>query len=178
MLKSQTVALPDRGSPQLVTITELPALVADRAARAALTAIGADPDGGVVALAVQHAPAVQALGAAGIELLQPFVSADREPSNWRGVLQLQHAALALHVGFLVGRPQLQVPVAMQGEAIMRDSGTRALFCSPQIATVLHSGRATYRELETVLSTEDVFNIVELLNVEAVREWRAAQQSRT
>ena len=66
---------------------------------------------------------------------------------------------------------------MMAEHIRRPGSDLAVnFCSPPLATVLHSGRASYRELETALSTEDVYNLVELLNVEAVRDWRAAQQT--
>lgn len=179
MLKHTSVHLSGRDQGLPVILTELPALVADRHARTALAAIGAPLDGGIVALALQHEQAILAEPERAMELLQPFVcmSAGREVKDWRSVMALQRAALALHVSFLVGRPQLDVPLGLQAESIksgVSDLGVH--FCSPHIATVLHSGRATYRELETVLSTEDVFNLVELANVETIREWRANQQT--
>lgn len=180
MLKQTTVALGgrDTGRPP-VTLTELPALVADRYARAALAAVGAPLDGGVVAVAYTHLPAILGLGEHSVELLEPFVVADRAVRDWRNLLALQHAALSLHVGFLVGRPRVEVPVSMQAESIGRGTGELGVhFCSPVLASVLHSGRATYRELETVLGTEDAYNLAELVNVEAIREWHAYQQSKS
>lgn len=175
MLKSIPITLPGRDAETPLTLTELPALVADRHARAALAAIDAPQDGGVVALAFTHVKDVLALGERGQALLEPFVVASRPVRSWRNVLALQQAALALHVGFLVNRPRIELPVLMQAEAIGRGAGELAVhFCSPALATVLHSGRATYRELETVLSTEDAYNLAELVNVEAIREWRAYQ----
>ena len=117
-------------------------------------------------------------------MLQPFVSGvlasgvaldvARDLHDWRNIGRLQQAALLLHVGFLVGREMIETPVAMQAAAITSGLGeTRALFCSPHLATVLHSQLATYRELETVLSTEDVFNLLEIVNVEAIRDWHHA-----
>lgn len=179
MLKHTTVHLSGRDQGLPVILTELPALVADRHARTALTAIGAPLDGGIVALALQHEQAILAEPEQAMALLQPFVctQADREVKDWRNVMALQRAALALHVSFLVGRPHLDIPLGLQAESIKSGMGDLAVhFCSPHIATVLHSGRATYRELETVLSTEDVFNLVELANVDAIREWRAHQQT--
>lgn len=174
MLKTLTVALP--GSPgELIRITELPALVADRYARTALAAADLPTDGGVVSLALTHMPAILALGESAIPLLEPFVQADRSVRGWRDVLALQQAALMLHVGFLINRPRVDIPVTMLAEAALRGPSDVAVhFCSPAIATVLHSGRATYRELETVLSTEDAYNLAELVNVEAIREWHAHQ----
>lgn len=174
MLKHSTIQLSGRDRGVAVTLTELPALVADRHARAALAAIGAPVDGGVVSLALQHVKTVLKSPDTAL-LLQPFVQADVTPRDWLNILALQQAALALHVGFLVGRPQLEIPVGLRVEASRNGAADLGVhFCSPHIATVLHSGRATYRELETVLSTEDVFNLVELTNVEAIRDWRAAQ----
>jgi len=187
MLKSTTLHLPGRDAARPtdapdfplvadpVILTELPALVADRHARTALMAIGAPTEGGVISLAMQHLPDVLRLGQDAVALLEPFVQASRPLREWTNILTVQQAALALHAGFIVGRPRLEIPVAMQADAIRQSQGDLSVhFCSPHIATVLHSGRATYRELETVLSTEDVFNLVELVNVEAVREWRAHQ----
>lgn len=175
MLKSIPITLPGRDAETPLTLTELPALVADRHARTALAAIDAPQDGGIVALAFTHVKDVLALGDRGQALLEPFVQASRPVRSWRNVLALQQAALALHVGFLVNRPRIELPVLMQAEAIGRGAGELAVhFCSPALATVLHSGRATYRELETVLSTEDAYNLAELVNVEAIREWRAYQ----
>ena len=185
MLKSQRIELAGKDAGRVIELTELPALVADRYARAALRAAGAPLDGGIVALALQHLPAVRALGERSSQLLQPFVSGvlasgveldvAHHLHDWRNVDRLQQAALLLHVGFLVGREMIETPVAMQAAAITSGLGeTRALFCSPPLATVLHSQLATYRELETVLSTEDVFNLLEIVNVEAIRDWRHAQ----
>jgi len=185
MLKSQRVELSGRDAGRVIELTELPALVADRHARAALRAAGVSMDGGVVALSMQHLNAVRALGEPGSQLLQPFVSGmlasghaldmSTDLRDWRNVGRLQQAALLLHVGFLLGREMIEVPVAMQAAAITSGLGeTRALFCSPHLATVLHSQLATYRELETELSTEDVFNLLEIINVEAIRDWRHSQ----
>lgn len=175
MLKTQTLQLSGPDADEPLVITELPALVADRAARAALEAVGAPLEGGIVSLAMEYMPAVLKLGGPGLDLIAPFVQASRPVRHWSNLLKVQQAAMALHTGFLVGRPRLEIPVTMQAENIKRSANDLAVqFCSPSIAAVLHSGRASYRELETVLSTEDVFNLVELLNVEAVREWRALQ----
>ena len=187
MLKSARVDLAGRDAGRTVELTELPALVADRCARAALLAIGQPVEGGVVALAMKHTDAVRALGERGSLLLLPFVdgvlvSGERldvvhHLKDWRSISRLQQAALLLHVGFLLGRETVEIPVAMQIAAIKAGSaGTRVAFCAPHIAAVLHSDQATYRELETVLSTEDVFNLVELVNVEAIHAWRASQQA--
>lgn len=178
MLKTLVVPLPGADAGTTITLTELSALGADRAARVALAAIGEEPDGGVVALALQHLEAVRKLGRRGIDLLQPFLGDVRTSplKDWRSVRTLQNAALLLHVGFLSHRQPLEIPVRVQAAMLMRGGDApRASFCSAQIAAVLLSGKASYRELETVLSTEDVFNIVELLNVEALRSILAAEK---
>lgn len=175
MLKSTTLYLSGRDAEPL-TLTELPALVADRIARIALASIDAPLEGGIVALALQHQALLLKDSEQAVALLEPLVQSSRPVRSWQNVLAVQQAAMALHVGFLVGRPRVQIPVRMQGEVINRDDELGVHFCSPQIAAVLHSGRASYRELETVLSTEDVYNLVELSNVEAVREWRAHQSA--
>ncbi len=187
MLKTTTFAPGGRDAGAILQLTELPALVADRAARAALREIDADLHGGVVALALRHLKDVRALGERGLYLLTPFVNATRDGEpvsiqravrDWRNVDRLIQMALQLHVGFLVGREQIEVPVAMQGAHIMSGKGeTRVTFCSPHIAAVLDSRMADYVALETVLSTEDVYNLVEVLNVRAVRDWHAAQQNK-
>lgn len=179
MLKTSKLNLTGRDGGDPITLTELPALVADRHARTVLAAIGAPLHGGVVSLALEHMPAILAHKHAAT-LLAPFVQTSRPVTSWRNVLPVQQAALALHAGFIVGRQQIEIPVAMKADAILQ-AGQHDLavnWCSPHIATVLQSGHATYRELETVLSTEDVFNLVELVNVQSVREWRAHQQPRT
>lgn len=179
MLKTTTINLPGRLTGQSVTLTELPALVADRYARTALAAAGLPQDGGIVALTYTHMPAILALGERSTALLQPFVSTDQPARGWRNVLALQQAALALHTSFLIGRPRIEIPVGMQAGAALHGMADLAVhFCSPAIATVLHSGRATYRELETVLSTEDAYNLAELVNVEAIREWHAHQSAKS
>lgn len=181
MLKSITVTLTGADAGTAITLTELPALVADRYARTALAAIGEDDAAsvsGVVALALQQLEAVRQLGARGLKLLQPFLgdAQDTELKDWRSVRILQNAALLLHVGFLTTRQPLEVPIRVQAAMIEKGvSDIRASFCSAQIAAVLLSGKATYRELETVLSTEDVYNIVELLNVEALRHLLATEK---
>lgn len=181
MLKSLPVALSGADRGTCVILTELPALAAERAARAALAAIDEDLDGGVVALALRHLDTVRRLGARGVALLQPFLGdAQRvELKDWRSIRTLQDAALLLHVSFLAGRKPLDVPVRIQ--AAMIESGAadyKPSFCSPHTAAVLLSGKASYRELETVLSTEDVYNLVELLNVDALRTLLTREKPRT
>lgn len=191
MLKTQLVTLDGKDAGRVLQLTELPAFAADRVARAALRAIDADLDGSVAALALQHTAKVRALGPVGNDLLLPFIDArvidENDPPrpfdithdlrDWRNVERLQHAALLLHIGFLLGREPFAVPVAFQAEQIMHGGpDIRVTFCSPHIAAVLESGKATYRELETVLSIEDVFNIVEILNVSALKEWAAYQKA--
>ena len=183
MLTTRSVQFGGKDAGRDIVLTELPALVADRYARAALTRVGADPVGGVVALALKHMPEVRALGADATPLLAPFVAATCEGApftladlrDWRNIDRLLHAALAVHVDFLIGREMIDVPVAMRAQVIMNTApDVRVTFCSPHIAAVLQSHHATYRELETVLGTQDVFNLVEIINVEAVQEWHAAQ----
>lgn len=185
MLKTRLVELAGKDAGKLLQLTELSALVADRVARAALVAIDAEPSGGVVALAMQHLAAVRALGERGVALLLPFVVAHTVAADgalstcnlatavrdWRNIERLQNAALLLHVDFLIGRTALEIPVKLQAEMILAGATDISVtFCSPQIAAVLNSDKASYRELETVLSTEDVYNLVELLNVAALREY--------
>lgn len=187
MLKTTRVDLAGKDAGRTVELTELPALVVDRCARAALAAIGEPLEGGVVALTLKHLDAIRELGERGSLLLQPFVDGTtatgapldmtRHLRDWRNVSRLQQAALLLHVGFLLGRETVEIPIALQIAAIKSGAGEdRVAFCAPHIAAVLHSKQATYRELETVLSTEDVFNLVELVNVEAIHAWRASQQN--
>jgi len=179
MLKTITLTLPGRDALSPITLTELPALVADRYARVALIAADAPADSGVIGLAFAHLGAVRALGEASLPLLAPFVQTDRQPADWRNVMPLQQAALLLHAGFITTRQPIEYPVSMVAAGAQAGLGDEAVnFCSPAIAAVLHSGRASYRDLETVLSTEDAFNIGELLNVEAIREWRAHTTQRT
>jgi len=178
MLKSLTVTLigADRGTA--ITLTELSAMDADRHARTALAAIGEAPDGGIVDLALVHLERVRALGPRGLALLQPFLGEAQHQAlnDWRSVRQLQNAALLLHVGFLTTRAPIEVPVRIQALMIERAGDVQtASFCCAQIATVLLSGKATYREVETVLSTEDVYNIVELLNLDALRRLLDAER---
>ena len=186
MLKTTTIALVGRDTGRTVTLIEHPALVADRLARDVMKRAGiGDLEGGIVALALKHLPTIRALGQVGLEMLEQFVKFDPAAGDvtrirdWHNIERLQQAALALHVGFMVDREPLDIPVTMRAEQIM-DGGAEiyATFCSPHIAAVLDSGKATYRELETVLSTEDSFNIVEILNVRAVRDWHAAQSAKT
>lgn len=174
MLKSQNFELGGKDAGTRVVLTELPAMVADRYARAALKAVDEDPAGGVVALALHHFKAVRALGEPSLALLQPFVQgADLSAlHDWQSVDRLQQAALFLHAGFLIGREALDIPVTLSAQVLTSPvADIHVTFCSPHIAAVLHSGKASYVELETVLSTEDVYNLVELINVDAIREWK-------
>lgn len=176
MLKTLQLDLPGRDRDRV--LTELPALVADRAARRALAAIGAPLDGGIVSLAFEHVQTVLKLGETATTLLQSFVQLDKPLRDWRNVLTVQQAALALHAGFVLERTPIEAPVAMHAASIKQgDGGLVASFCSPGIAAVIQSGRASYRELETVLSTEDAYNLVELLNIEAIRDWHTHQSTR-
>lgn len=176
MLKTLQLDLPGRDRDRI--LTELPALVADRAARRALAAIGAPLDGGIVSLAFEHVQTVLKLGETATTLLQPFVQLDRPIRDWRNILTVQQAALALHAGFVLERTPIEAPVTMHAASIKQgDGGLVATFCSPGIAAVIQSGRASYRELETVLSTEDAYNLVELLNIEAIRDWHTHQSTR-
>lgn len=180
MLKTTTLQLSGRDEGTSLVLTELPALVADRLARAALVELNADPDGGVIALALKHLQDVRKLGERGMHLLLPFINAGAplasQLRDWRNIDKVQQAALLLHVGFLVGRQALPVPVTMRAEQILAGSpDAHVTFCSPFLAAVLESRHATYRELETVLSTEDAYNIVEILNVRAIHDWHAHKQ---
>lgn len=193
MIKTRFVQLGGKDAGHLpLKLHERPALVADRAARAALAAIDENPDGGIVALALKHIAAVRALGPCSLELLSPFVDAhfEREPGvwrplderrglrDWRNVERLQQAALLLHVDFLLSRKPIDIPVKLQADMLLSGAADiRVTFCSPQIAAVIESGRASYRDLETDLSTEDVFNIVEVLNVTALREHHSKGQTK-
>ena len=185
MLKHRVIELSGRDAGTRVRLSELPALIADAHAREILKQLGEEPDGGISALAFKFSREAVKLGA---ETLLPFVEgaiveADRSHSldirrdirDWRNVERLQNAALLLHVDFLVGREVLEIPVTFQAQNILAGtSNVSATFCSPQIAAVLSDRMATYRELETVLSTEDVFNLCEILNVSAIRDWHAQQ----
>jgi len=184
MIKTRTFELEGRDAGKSVHLTELPALPADRLARRIIKRFDGDPAGGVVALALRYQSEVAALGEEGLHLLFGFVHAThadgspfdikRDLRDWRNVAKLQQVALLLHVDFLFERELLETPVTMRAEAIMAGvSDIAVTFCSPFLAAVLQSGQASYVELETVLSTEDAFNLVELTNVEAIREWKAA-----
>lgn len=188
MLKHRVITLAGRDEGVKVRLTELPAMLADAHARAILRLLGEESDGGISALAFRH---VRDAFKLGVDTLMPFVEGSvlddahrghsldirHDIKDWRNVERLQNSALLLHVDFLIGREPLDVPVTFQAQQIMAGGGElRATFCSPQIAAVLESGKATYRELETVLSTEDVFNLVEIINIAALREWHAHQQA--
>jgi len=187
MLKHRDVELSGKDAGRRVRLCELPAMIADRHARALLHRLDEDPDGGIAALAFRHIKRASPLdeGRALLPFIEGLVRDDehrshsldlaRDIKDWRNIERLQHAALLLHVDFLIGRETFEVPVRMQAEGILAGAGEyRASFCSPQIAAIIDSGKASYRELETVLSTEDVFNIVEILNVSAVRDWHATR----
>lgn len=192
MLKSHVVTLEGKDSGLRLRLHELPALVADRHARAALARLDVDAAGGVVALAFEHQAALRKLGTEAHDLLLPFVEGHvivggdtprtldvaRDLRDWRNVDRLIQAALHLHVGFLIDRKALEVPVAFKAGQILADVSELAVtWCSPFIAGIVQSRLATYRELETVLSTEDAYNLTELLNVEALRSWQDAQRNK-
>ncbi len=194
MLKTRdyTLAGKDGGLP--IRLTELPALCADRIARRLLSDADADLDGGIVALAYQQLRAVRALGENASIALMGFVRGDvldtpggapiyplnvkRHIRDWRNVERLQNMALLLHVDFMVGRKQMELPVRMQAASLLADSGQRVAYCSPAISAVINSRYATYVELETVLGTEDVFNLAESINADSLREWMQAQTAQT
>jgi hypothetical protein len=193
MLKTSDITLDGRDAGKVVRLTELPALVADRAARVALLAVDADSSGGVVALAMQHAATVRGLGARGLDLLMPFVRGQiigarggtdgtafdvrRHLRDWRNVQRIQDAALLLHAGFIVSREQLEIPVTLQAQSLLQGvTDIRATFCSPHIAAAIQSRHCTYRDVEDTLSTEDVWNIVELINVDALRDFHLQQNA--
>jgi hypothetical protein len=183
MIKTRTFELEGRDAGKTVQLTELPALVADRLARRIIQRFDGDATGGIVSLALRYQRELAALGEEGLRLLFGFVHAThtdgstfdirRDLRDWRNVAKLQQVALLLHVDFLFKRELLETPVTMRAEAILAGvSDIAVTFCSPFLAAVLQSGQASYVELETVLSTEDAFNLVELTNVEAIREWKA------
>lgn len=186
MLKHRIIELGGRDAGTKIRLDELPALIADRAARKILSQIDEDVDGSVAALAFKFAKIIPTK--LGADALLPFVQGivlgpdigrnldiKRHIHDWRNVERLQNAALLLHVDFLIGREALEIPVTFQAQSIMAGgAAVRATFCSPQIAAVLGDRMATYRELETVLSTEDVHNLCEILNVSAIRDWHAHQ----
>lgn len=186
MLKYRTITLAGRDEGLKVRLTELPAMLADAHARAILRKLDEDPDGSIAALAFKHSRDALKIGA---DTLLPFVEGaviddahrshsldmQRDIRDWRNVERLQNAALLLHVDFMVGREPLEVPVTFQAQSILAgNTSLRATFCSPQIAAVLEAQHASYRELETVLSTEDVYNLTEIINIAALREWHAQQ----
>lgn len=189
MLKTYTLKLTGRDAGKTLQLTELPALLADRAARAALRVIDESEDGGIIALALKHLQQVRARGEAGLRLLNAFVdarTAEGEPvdladargiiRDWHNIEKIQQQALYLHAGFILERKPLDIPVAMTAEQLLHGApDVRVTFCSPMLVAVLESKLATYRELETVLSTEDVFNLQEINNVRAIRNWLESQK---
>lgn len=188
MLKTHTLKLTGRDKGVTLRLTELPALVADRHARSVLRAIGEPEDGGIIAMAFKHLQQVRDRGEAGLRLLNAFVDARAADTgeavdlaaqgvvkDWRNIEKIQQQALYLHTGFILGRESVDAPIAMQGEQILHGAPeVRVTFCSPLLAAVLESKLATYRELETVLGTEDVFNIQEINNVRAIRNWHESK----
>lgn len=191
MLKTYTLNLTGRDKGLALRLTELPALVADRRARAVLRAIDEPADGGIIALAYKHLKQVRDRGEDGLRLLNAFVDARRAdtgeavdlgaaPSlvrDWRNIEKIQQQALYLHTGFILARESVDAPVAMVGEQILHGAPeVRVTFCSPLLAAVLESKLATYHELETVLGTEDVYNLQEINNVRAIRNWHESQKA--
>lgn len=187
MLKHRSYTLAGRDEGLRVRLTELPAMLADGHARQILKLLDEEPDEGIAGLAFRHVKAAQALGA---DTLMPFVEGSvvddahrshsldvkRDIKDWRNIERLQNMALLLHVDFMIGREVIEIPVTLRAQQIMQSAGDfRATFCSAQIAAVLDAGKASYRELETVLSTEDVYNLCEIINISALREWSASQK---
>jgi hypothetical protein len=189
MLKHRDITLGGKDEGRVIRLTELPAMTADRLARKLLKRLGEDEDGGLSALAFRHLKRALALddGQGCVPFVEGFARDEhglgrslniaRDLRDWRNVERLQQAAVSLHIDFLIGRDALEVPVRFQADGILSGANEyRTTFCSPQIAAVLESRLATYRELESVLSLEDVFNLVEILNVTAVRDWHAQQKA--
>ncbi len=182
MLKTQTLLLTGRDEGVAVKLRELPALVADQHARAILRACDLPEDGGVVALTFKYLAEVRkTLGEAALAALDVFVDVsyvdDARARDYRTPRRLQDASLMLCAGFIALREPVVMPVAMQAETIKAGTDARVTFCSPFLAAVLDSGKASYVELETVLGTEDAYNLAEILNVSAIRDWRAAQRNK-
>lgn len=179
MLKEQNIILAGHDEGKEVTIRELPALVADRYSREILRNLEVPPTGGVVALAMEHSAAALALLDRPllkfVDCLDGFDKL-KDIRDWRNYERLQLAALALHASFLIGRDAPQLPVTMLAELLMKGkTDVHVSFCSAPIAAVLESRYATYRELETDLSTEDVFNLCEVININAIRDWHATKR---
>lgn len=184
MLKTQTLELTGRDTGQSLIIEELPALVADRLARRLLERADCDPDGGIVALAFRDLATVRkSLGDRAPQAFEPFIRI-REKSyhrltDWHNVQRIQNAALALHAGFAVDRTTVEIPVRMQAAMITHGAASaRVQFCSPFIAAVINSQLASYVELETVLSTEDAFNLSEIVTINALRDFTQAERDAT
>jgi len=184
MLKTQTLELTGRDEGLRIVIRELPALEADRHARALLEAADCDPDGGIVALAFRDLATVRkSLGAQAPYTFECFVNHTRggapQIHDWRNIERIQNAALALHAGFAVDRKSLEMPVKMQAAMILHGGAdARVTFCSPFIAAVINSKYASYVELETVLSTEDAFNLSEIVTINALRDFTQAERDAT
>lgn len=190
MLKTYTLKLTGRDEGTALVLTEMPALTADRRARQALRVIGESEDGGIIDLAFKHLRQIRNRGDEGLRLLNAFVDARRADTgetvdlgathsgvrDWRNIEKIQQQALYLHTGFILERESVDAPVAMTADHILHGAANvRVTFCSPLLAAVLESKLATYRELETVLSTEDVFNLQEINNVRAIRSWHESQK---
>lgn len=185
MLKTIDIVLTGRDSGRVVTLTELPALRADAWARAALRALDEDPDDGIIGLALEHSDRAQkdeAARTAARALIRARIGTRpldlATLQDWRSIFTLQDAVMLLHAGFVVSRKPTELPITFQAIAMGDPDDLRPSFCSPLLATVLQSGRASYHELDTALSTEDAFNLVELINLDAYYRWRAAQDQKT
>ncbi|GJH28162.1 hypothetical protein [Caballeronia novacaledonica] len=192
MLKEIDVELHGRDAGSVVRLRELPAMVADRHARTALAAIDEDVSGGVIDLAMRCVQTVRKLGPRGLDLLMPFVKgdllgADAEPiaplnvrkhiRDWRNVQVLQDAALLLHAGFVVGRAGLDVPIKLQAQiALAGGSDIEIKFCAPTIAAAIDAGMCSYVEANTIVGTEAIYDMLEILNVRALREFADAQRA--
>jgi hypothetical protein len=188
MLKQRDFELTGRDKGLVVRLTECPALVADRLARRLLRDADADPDGGVIALAYRHLRDVRKIGENASIALMGFINGQaigdsgelspldpRKLRDWRNIERLQNIALLLHVDFMVGREAVEIPVRMQAASLLAGSdAARVTYCSPALSAVINSRYASYVELETVLGTEDVFNLAESINIDSLREWMQAQ----
>lgn len=189
MLKETTITLTGKDTNKLIRLREGAALVTDRLARQVLTRLGEPLTGGIFAVALQHIEKIKALGAECNDLLNAFVQAElmldsgprrldmqRDLNDWRSVSTLQQTALYLHVGFLLTRQSVDLPVAFRAASADK-SENHIKWCSPFISSVLDANLATYHEMETSLSTEDVINLLDIVNIRALRDWSAHNQSK-
>lgn len=151
------------------TVCELPALQADTLARRVLKRHGFDPDGGVLSLTFDALDVPEVRADPDLLHFMPAFDFAALPS-FQAVWELQTSVLLMYSAFILERPPLEWPVRMQADAILRPDALRVSFCSPPLALVLSRRLATYAELSRDLSTEAVYNLAELLSVEAINDY--------